>query len=263
MGNATYWAELKAPDFPNLPNDTVAVLPIGAVEQHGPHLPLSVDYALVDTVVERTLRQVVDQTTVLVLPTLHVTKSNEHKNHPGTLALSAETLLAVMRDIGSSVARTPVQRLVLFNGHGGNTALLQVAARELRIDHNLIVTVCGWSGFAETGGMFDPVEYARDLHAGDSETSAMLAARPDLVDMSAAPAPDSVIPDWQASQEFIGLTGQAATPAWMIDDLASSGIVGDARKADAERGAQLLDSAARNFARFLSEFSRFDHRRNP
>jgi creatinine amidohydrolase len=254
------WAELRAPDFRSLPTDAVAVLPLGAVEQHGPHLPLSVDYDLVEAVLDRSL-PLVAGVTVLVLPTLRITKSDEHMRHPGTLALSAETLLAVLRDIGASVARAGVARLVFFNGHGGNTALLQVAARELRISYGLLVASCSWSRFAETEGLFAPEDYARDLHAGASETSAMLAARPDLVDMAAAPAPDSVLPGWKARQRFLGLTGEAAAPGWIIDDLTGTGVVGDATDADAERGARLLDSAARNFAAFLAEFRDFDHRR--
>jgi creatinine amidohydrolase len=263
MGMIRNWADLKAPAFRSLPKDTIAILPLGAVEQHGPHLPLCVDYCLIEDVLQRALPHVADTLSVLVLPTLRVTKSNEHDRHPGTLSLSAETLLAVLRDIAASVARAGVARLVLFNGHGGNTAVLQVAAREMRIAHDLIVVSCGWSGFADVAGLFDTADYALDLHAGDSETSAMLAARPDLVDMTAAPAPDSVLPDWRAGQVFIGATAPAGLPGWIVDDLAASGVVGDARAADADRGHRLLDSAAANFARFLGELARFDHRRAP
>jgi creatinine amidohydrolase len=159
------------------------------------------------------------------------------------------------------VARAGVERLVLFNGHGGNTALLQVAAREMRITHDLIVATCSWSNFAETEKLFDPETYALDLHAGESETSAMLAARPDLVDVSVAPAPDSVLPQWRSEKEFIGATGSVGLPGWIIDDLSPSGVVGNAQDADANRGGVLLDSAAANFARFLAEFAAFDHRR--
>lgn len=202
-----------------------------------------------------------NQVNGLILPTLRVTKSDEHARHPGTLSLSAETLLAVLRDIGASVARAGVERLILFNGHGGNTALLQVSAREMRMTHGLIVATCNWSTFAETGKLFDPETYALDLHAGESETSAMLAARPDLVDVSVAPAPDSVLPQWRSENEFIGATGSVGLPGWIIDDLSPSGVVGNAQDADASRGRVLLDSAAANFARFLVEFAAFDHRR--
>ena len=178
-----YWADLPSSAFPDLPDGTVAVLPLGATEQHGPHLPLSVDSDLIDAVAAKMLQSLSPEQSVLILPTLTITKSDEHATFPGTLTLSAETLLAVLREVGASIARAGVKRLVLFNGHGGNSALLQVAARELRIRHDLVVVSCSWGGFAEWKGLFDPADYADDIHAGDSETSAMLAIRPERVDM--------------------------------------------------------------------------------
>lgn len=260
MGRQGYWADLKAPEFRALPPDTVAVLPIGAIEQHGPHLPLSVDRDLVEAVVTRALPLLTPDQTVLVLPSLTITKSGEHDRHPGTLSLSADTLLAVLRDIGASVARAGVARLVLFNGHGGNTPVLDVSARDLRIRQDMIVATCSWFGFADTHGLFDPAALARDIHAGDSETSAMLAARPDLVDMSRARDFTPAMADWEKTLRFTGLTGQTARPGWIIDDLHPDGACGNASAATAAKGAQMLNSAARNFAMFLAEFAGFDHR---
>ncbi|MDX1742690.1 MAG: creatininase family protein [Ruegeria sp.] len=255
-----YWAELKAPEFRDLPQDVVAVLPLGATEQHGPHLPLSVDTDLTQEVIVRMLAELGPDQSVLVLPVLSITKSNEHDRFPGTLSLTPETLLSVLRDVGAAVARAGVTRLVFFNGHGGNTALLHVAARELRISHDLIVAVCSWSGFAETQGLFDPDAYAFDLHAGDSETSAMLAARSELVDMRHAKNFRTAMEEWAPKFKFIGLTGQPAIPGWIAGDLNPEGVCGDASAATEEKGEALLASAARNFARFLAEFAQFDHR---
>lgn len=255
-----YWADLKAPDFRSLPADLVAVLPIGAIEQHGPHLPLSVDRDLVDVVISRAMPHLGPELNVLVLPTLSITKSGEHDRFPGTLSLSAETLLSTLRDIGASVARAGVERLVLFNGHGGNTAVLDITARDLRIAHELIVVTCSWFGFAEYEGLFDPEGLAVDIHAGDSETSPMLAAKPELVDMSKAKNFVPAISEWRENNRFIGMTGQAAKPAWIADDMHPEGACGDASAATAEKGEQLLNSSARNFVKFLAEFSRFDHR---
>lgn len=256
-----YWADLKAPAFRDLPSDLVAVLPVGAIEQHGPHLPVSVDRDLVEAVITRTLPQLGADQNVLVLPTLTITKSGEHDRHPGTLSLSADTLLAVLRDIGASVARAGVSRLALFNGHGGNSAILDVVARDLRIRHDLIVVTCSWFGFAEWDGLMDAGAMSIDLHAGDSETSPMLAAKPDLVDMSKAQNFVPAMREWETAFSFTGLTGQAARPGWIIDDLHPEGACGDASAATVEKGAQLLDSSARNFVRFLEEFARFDHRK--
>lgn len=255
-----YWADLKSPDFRDLPEDAVAILPTGATEQHGPHLPLSVDCDLPRAVLERMLGQLDPAQSVLILPMLTVTKSDEHDAFPGTLSLSADTLLAVLREIGAAVARAGVRRLVLFNGHGGNTAVLQIAARDLRLRHGMIVASCSWSGFAEWQGLISPGEYATDLHAGDSETSAMLAARPDLVEMGKARDFRPAMQDWAGPFDRIGLAGQPAAPAWAIEDLNAEGACGNAAAATAEKGTALLDSAARNLAVFLGQFARFDHR---
>ncbi|MBY6160095.1 creatininase family protein [Mameliella alba] len=255
------WAELPSSAFEDLPSDTVAVLPLGATEQHGPHLAMSVDSTLIDAATERMLAALEPGQSVLVLPTLTITKSEEHIAFPGTLTLSGDTLLAVLRDVGASVARAGVQRLVLFNGHGGNSALLQVAARDLRLAHDLIVVTCSWSGFAEWQGLFDPQDYAHDIHAGDSETSAMLAARPDLVDMSRAQDFKPAIAEWESSFPRIGLGGKPAQPGWLAQDMHPLGACGNASAATEAKGAQMLDSSGRNFAAFLAEFARFDHRR--
>lgn len=258
MGLQGYWSELKAPAFRDLPEDLVTVLPIGAIEQHGPHLPVSVDRDLVDAVVARTLPQLASNQNVLVLPTLAMTKSGEHDRHPGTLSLSAETLLATLRETGTSVAEAGISRVVLFNGHGGNTAVLEIAARDLRIEHNLIVASCSWFGFADYAGIFDDADLANDLHAGDVETSAMLATRADLVDMSLAADFKSATADWNTRYKFMGLSGQPARPGWIIDDLNADGACGKASAATPEKGEHLLQTAAANFALFLAEFSKFE-----
>lgn len=255
-----HWADHKAPDFRDLPDDLIAVLPIGATEQHGPHLPVSVDSDLVMAVVDRTLPRLRGDQNVLILPGLTITKSGEHDRHPGTLSLSADSLLAVLRDIGASVARAGVKRLVLFNGHGGNTAVLETAARDLRISHQLIVATCSWFGFSDWDNILDPEATSVDLHAGEAETSAMLAAQPHLVDMSRAQNFVPTIRGWEKQFTHIGLTGQAARPGWIIDDLHPDGACGDAAAATIEKGEQLLETAAANFVQFLAEFARFDHR---
>ena len=260
MALQAYWADLSAAQFADLPQDVVAVLPVGAIEQHGPHLPLSVDRDLVDAVIARTWPQLQDGQNVLVLPTVAVTKSGEHGNHPGTLALSADTVLATLREIGASVAAAGVSRLVFLNGHGGNTAVLDIAARDLRIEHGMTAASCSWFGFADYADGFDEAELAHDIHAGDIETSAMLAAHPELVNMALAENFRSASADWESRFKFIGLTGQPARPGWIVDDLNPQGACGNAAAATPEKGEHLLNSAAANFALFLAEFAEFDVR---
>ncbi|APE44123.1 creatininase [Sulfitobacter alexandrii] len=255
-----YWADLSAPLFRDLPQDVVAVLPCGATEQHGPHLPLRVDADLAEAVAARALTALLPEQNVLILPPLTITRSVEHDAHPGTLSLTAETLLAVLRDIGASVARAGVARLVLLNAHGGNTAVLEIAARDMRIAHDMIVAHASWFAFADAAPSFDPDALRHDLHAGEIETSAMLAARPDLVDMTRAADFGTAMAGWEETFPDIGLSSQPARPAWVIDDIATDGACGNAAAATAEKGEALLQSAGRNFAAFLADFARFDHR---
>ncbi|MFL4469846.1 creatininase family protein [Tateyamaria armeniaca] len=247
------WSELKRGDLDTLPPDTIAILPLGATEQHGPHLPFCVDTTLSEAVLTRT------HTTghALQLPTLTITKSDEHTAHAGTLAFSAETLLAVLRDIAASVARAGVKRLVYFNGHGGNTAVLEIAARAARIDHGLITAHTSWFAFADISD-FDPTALAHDLHAGDIETSAMLAARADLVAMEQAQNFTTRMQEWEAAGHQTGLTGQPARPGWIIDDLNSDGALGNAAAATSDKGRALLDTAAHVFGRWLEDFASFE-----
>ncbi len=252
-----YWADQKAPVFRKLPDDLVAVLPIGAIEQHGPHLPVSVDRDLASEIATRSLSCLSATQSVLVLPVLSITKSGEHDRHPGTLSLSADTLLAMLRDIGASVARAGVKRLVLLNGHGGNAAVLDIVARDLRIAHDMTVAVCSWFGFADVDDIIPAEALAVDLHAGEIETSAMLAARGDLVDMDKAKNFVPEMLNWQQSNRFTGLTGEPARPGWIIDDLNDDGACGNASAATVEKGEQMLARAGTNFAFFLDEFSRF------
>ena len=249
------WADLTQADFTELSPRCVAVLPLGATEQHGPHLSYNVDTCLIDAVLD----QVETQADALQLPTLTITKSDEHSGVPGTLSLGAETLLAVVRDIVASVAFTGIKRLVFFNGHGGNTALLEIAARAARIDHGLIAAQTSWFAHedARLAGL-NPKAQIYDLHAGETETSAMLAVCPEQVDMCKACNFRTAMYVWEAAGHLTGLTGQPARPGWRIEDLNPDGAVGDASAATAAKGQQLIDTAAKGFGHWLEDFEHFD-----
>ena len=254
------WANLASPDFRDLAAPSICILPLGATEQHGPHLPVSVDTDLAEAVLAQAMAQLPAGVTVLTLPTLAVTCSGEHGQFPGTLTLRPATFLSVLADLADSIAASGFQCLVLFNAHGGNRALLEVAAREMRIRHDMIVVTASWFDFARTDGLFDAEALRMDLHAGESETAAMLAICPERVDMSKAADFRPAMLDWAKATPRIGLTGQPARPAWVIGDLNPDGACGNAAAAQAEAGRQLLASAAEGFAAFLGEFARFDHR---
>ena len=253
-----YWADLTTTDFAALDAAaTVAVLPVGATEQHGPHLPLAVDQALVDGIVAAALPQLPAGVPVLVLPTQAVGYSPEHADFPGTLTLSWETVLATWIALGECVARAGVRKLLLFNGHGGQASLLDVAARELRMRCNLIVYGCSWWNLPlgdEVNGQFSAEEHRFGVHGGQIETSLMLALRPDRVRMGAAQHFPSTSQDRAARYPVLG-NGRSAKLGWAMQDYNRQGAAGNAAAATAEAGHALLHAASRQLAVLLQEIS--------
>jgi creatinine amidohydrolase len=182
-----YWQDLTTKEFASLDAErTIAVLPVGAVEQHGPHLPVWVDSAINCGIIERAVPKIPDDLSVLVLPLMPVGKSDEHLAFPGTLSLSAETLIRVWTEIGESIHRTGIRKLVLFNSHGGQPQIMDIVARDLRVRHAMLVVAYSWYAGGLPAGLFDEAEVRHGIHAGAVETSMMLHLRPDLVRMDLA-----------------------------------------------------------------------------
>ena len=179
--------DLSGPEIAErITESSVIVQPIGAVEQHGPHLPLSVDHVIAHESAAALVAEHGDACDLWLLPTLSVSKSNEHAWSPGTLWLSAETLLAVLHDIGRSVATTRARRLVFLNGHGGNSALLNVACREIRLAHGLMTFLVHPFVPPDHGGTSPETELGMGIHGGHRETSVFMHLRPHLVHLERA-----------------------------------------------------------------------------
>jgi creatinine amidohydrolase len=258
MGHIGHWADLTAPEFAALDRTkAIAILPIGAIEQHGPHLALSVDRDLTLAVLTRALPQIDPALTVLALPVQAIGKSTEHQAWPGTLSLSADTLLRVLHDIAASVHRAGVPRLLILNGHGGNRALLELACRDLRAELDLMTAHVAWDDLAGAEAIVGAAEAANGLHAGDVETSAMMAAHPTLVRRDRAEDFGSAHLTWQQSHPDLGLGSAALRPGWLMADLNPKGAIGNAAAATAEKGEALLTNAARTLARLIGDFARF------
>jgi creatinine amidohydrolase len=252
-----YWQDLPWPAFRDLPANTVAVLPVASIEQHGPHLPVAVDTTIGNGVIARTLAVLPADCPVLVLPTQSVANSVEHLRFPGTLTTKPETLLAMVTDIGASVARAGVKRLVICNSHGGNVGVLDIAARRIRIESGLFVVNTMWARIGKPEALRDPDEIAYGIHAGRHETAVMLALTPHLVDMGKA---RNFVSRWQGAANVAPmLHPQGGSPiGWQSQDLNPAGAVGDAATATAEMGEMLLTASAEAMSRLWQQVAAFD-----
>ena len=248
------WKQIDA-----LPKDkTLLVLPTAAIEQHGHHLPLATDTLINNLLLGTALSMLRDDAPVYALPPICYGKSNEHIGFPGTMSMSAATYMAVVRDIGASVAASGFQKLVLYNSHGGNTALNDVMARDLRAEFGLRTFQMGASG----GAKFNDIgaqERAYGFHAGEYETSLLLAATPTLVDTSAYTV--NYIAD-VTKPEVLKPEFAPATFAWLTRDIAPSGVMGDPNPSSAEKGERWIEEAATQAAACLEAMLAYENSSN-
>jgi len=259
-----YWADWSTRDFSQcrasgLLDNLVAVLPVAATEQHGPHLPLRVDSALADGVISAALAHLPTEVAALFLPTQTVGLSPEHARFAGTLTLKAETLIRLWTDIGESVAATGVKKLVLFNSHGGQAGVMDIVTRDLRARLGLLVYSVNWYGLPLVGpqgedvnALFSAHEHRFGIHAGEIETSMMLALAPELVDMAQAQNFASTSQDRAKRYDILG-NGKSAKLGWQMQDYNPQGAVGNAAAASADKGRAVVDAAGRALARLLGE----------
>lgn len=256
------WADLCTTDFTHLdPERTVAMLPVAAIEQHGPHLPLSVDADLVEGILTAAGSHLPDSCPAYVLPTQSVGLSPEHQRFPGTLTLRPETVLRLWTDIGESVARAGVRKLLIFNSHGGHAGIMDLVARDLRTRLDLLVYSASWFNLPlldeqgqDLNARISPAEHRFGIHAGQVETSMMLALKPELVRMEQAQDFPSTSKQRAGQYSILG-NGRSAKLAWQMQDYHPQGAVGNAALADAATGRELVEAAGRSLAQLLQELS--------
>ena len=258
-----HWADLTTADFASLDlARAIAVLPVAAIEQHGPHLPLSVDTDIVNGVVAAAVPHVPADLPALFLPTQAVGFSPEHNRFAGTLTLKSETLIRLWTEIGECVAASGVKKLVLFNAHGGQVGAMDLVARDLRARLGMLVYSVNWFNLPlmdangqDVNAMFSADEHRFGIHGGEIETSMVLALKPDQVRMAQAEYFRSASQARAADFPILG-NGRSAKLGWQMQDYNAEGAVGNAGAATAEKGRILLDAAGRGLAALLAEIDR-------
>ena len=252
------WSDYTSEAFSRLDRDrTIAVLPVGATEQHGPHLPMSTDTATIDGVVAATITKLPDALPVLFLPTVAYGKSNEHSRYPGTLTVSATTLTSLWMEIGACVAASGVRKFVMFNSHGGQMSVMDIVARDLRERHDLMAVAANWYTLGLPNGMFDEREMKHGIHAGDLESSIMMALAPAHVRMDKARDFSSLTETMARENRSLSITPSGKL-GWQIQDLNPAGAAGNAAIASADKGLAVVDHVSSRFVELLQEIDRFD-----
>jgi creatinine amidohydrolase len=248
-----HWPDMAATDTAQW----IAVLPLAATEQHGPHLPVGTDILIAEAYLARVRSLLPAALPATFLPLQPVGISTEHLAFPGTLTLPTETALQGWMAIGESLARAGIRKLVMVTSHGGNSAAMTLVAQDLRARCGMLAVTTGWNRFGAPDGLFTADELRHGIHGGAVETSIMLAAYPQHVRQDK-------IADFKATtasmdKDFRWLSPHRPAPfAWQTEDLHVSGAVGDATQATAEKGEALLDHGARAFCELLADVDRFD-----
>lgn len=252
------WADIHWPDIAGAdPARWIAVLPLAATEQHGPHLPVGTDVMIAQAYLARVRELLPENIPATFLPLQPVGISTEHIDYPGTLTLPTEIALRTWMALGESVVRSGIRKLVMVTSHGGNSAAMSLVAQDLRAQHGLLAVTTGWSRFGAPEGLFPAEELRHGIHGGAVETSIMLARFPEAVhsDKIADFHPSSVAME----KNYRWLSAHRPAPfAWQAQDLHQSGASGDARLASAEKGERLLDHGARAFCELLADVDKFD-----
>jgi creatinine amidohydrolase len=257
LADQFYWDELTTRDFATLDPETIAVLPIAATEQHGPHLPVATDSAIADGMLGVLRQMLPADLSILVLPRQAIGKSNEHSFALGTLTLTPDVLIKAWTDIGLCVNKTGIRKLLIINSHGGNNQIMDIVARELRVRAAMLAVTTQWNRFGIPPGLVNETERRIGVHAGMVETSLMLRFRPDLVRMQNAQDFKSSTLWLEENFKYLRHNG-GHNMGWMIHDLNPEGAVGNALAGTEEIGRTIAEHQVAGVIELLRDMKRFN-----
>lgn len=250
------WTEIE--EMPHKQN-VVIIQPIGAIEQHGPHLPLIVDAAIATAVTGDALAKLDRRIPAYALPTLYYGKSNEHWHFPGTITLNAKTLMAVLTEMAESIYRAGFRKLVLLNGHGGQPQIMEIVARDLhqKYEDLLMFPFFVWRVPNVAEKLLTPKELELGIHAGDAETSMMLSILPETVRMDKAV---KEYPHGLPENSMLSMEGKLPF-AWLTQELTRSGVLGDATVASQQKGDRIRESLTESWVKVIRDVYEFQQPR--
>ncbi|WP_426239584.1 creatininase family protein [Pararhizobium sp. DWP1-1-3] len=254
---APHWKDNVSDLPPAARADWIAVLPLGAHEQHGPHLPFETDTLIAEGLAERLIARLPPSLPVTVLPAEPVGYSIEHLDVEGTRSLGYDEAVQRWLSIAQDLNEKGIRKFVMLNAHGGNSPLMTIVATEARVRFDMLAVATSWTRFGQPDGWIRPEDKAIDIHGGDIETSVMLAMYPDRVDMSKAQRFTSRQSDFAHRFKHLRAYGTHAF-GWKMSDLSAQGVAGDASAATAERGEQLTAHAVTGIVELLQDVAAFD-----
>ena len=256
MTRKIWWTDFSAPEFDTIdPMETIAILPIAAVEQHGPHLPVGTDTIINTSMMELLAERAPADLDIRILPVQAVGKSNEHIWAKGTITHKATNLIDAWTQIGMEVARAGVRKIVFVNSHGGNEEIMGIVTRELRVQAGMLAVKSGWRFTPE--GVLGDLERRHGIHGGDAETSLVLHFKPHLVDMTKADNFVSIAARDEQQFKYLRPTGAFGhVYAWIASDINPAGAVGDASLGTAEKGQTIAEANVAGMLDVLAEVRR-------
>ncbi len=235
----------------------IAVLPLGATEQHGQHLPVETDSLIAAGIVERLADRLSIDDKITFLPVEEVGYSPEHLDYSGSLSLPYDDAIQRWLKIAAELNSYGIRKLVLLNAHGGNSPLMTIVATELRVRYSMLAVATSWTRFGTPSQLIEPDELAFGIHGGDIETSVMLAMHPDKVHLEKLKLFTSFQEKLEENNQFLRAYGKHAF-GWKIQDLNPQGVVGNAAIATVAKGQKLIDHSIDGLLKLIQEVDQFD-----